>query len=118
MSNYLMMIVLTATLAVNGNPATGVVAGDVRAKCPGVSPRKPSLDKTWTTRGQENEAGSQVLAVTSLTSHGSFPAEGTGVEPSTACAAPDFESQNGGWLSFRYPSVACFSRGFLRCLHP
>jgi hypothetical protein len=48
--------------------------------------------KTWTMGVQEDEAGSQVPAATSLTSLVSFQAEGKGFEPSTACAAPDFES--------------------------
>ena len=30
----------------------------------------------------------------------------------------EVESQNGGWLDLRYPSVACFSRVFLRCVRP
>ena len=43
-------------------------------------------------------------------------AEGKGFEPPTGCPAPDFESQNWLQLPSRYPSVARFSRGFLRGL--
>lgn len=51
-----------------------------------------SLDKTWTTAGQETQAGSQVLCFSALPSPVSRLAEGKGFEPSTGCPAPDFES--------------------------
>jgi hypothetical protein len=95
------MIVLIAMMATSGHstvmavecsPAVLVAARRAGAEDLGVRLRKAPLDKTWTIGGQEDEAGSQVLAVTSLTSPGSFPAEGKGFEPSTGCPAPDFES--------------------------
>ena len=83
------MFVFTAMLAVSSNPAAMTAAG---AASPGVSPGEAPLDKTWTTRGHRDQMGSQVAEISALTSPGSFSAEGKGVEPSTACAAPDFES--------------------------
>ena len=92
MLKYVLMIVVAAIVAATSNPAAAMAARVAGAEIPGVGPGKSPLDKTWTTGGQENEAGSQVLAVTSLTSPGSFEAEGKGFEPSTGCPAPDFES--------------------------
>jgi hypothetical protein len=92
MMKYVMIIVLAASLAIGSNPATAMVAGGAGAEIPGVSPGKTFLDRTWTTWGRKNEAGSQVIVVTSLTSPSSFQAEGKGFEPSTGCPAPDFES--------------------------
>ena len=92
MMKNVMMSVLVAILAVSSNPAAAVAVGSAGAEIPGIGRGNLSLDKTWTTRGQENEAGSQVLIVRSLTSPVSFTAEGKGVEPSTGYPAPDFES--------------------------
>jgi len=74
MMKYVMMIVLLAMLAISGNPATAMVAGGTgaAARNRSVGQGNSYLAKTWTTRGQENEAGSQVLVVSALTSHGSF----------------------------------------------
>ena len=88
MMKSLMMIVLVAMLAVSDNPAAAMATAEI----PGMYHGKLPLDKTWTTGGQENEAGSQVLAIASLTSHVSFRAEGMGFEPTTPCGASDFES--------------------------
>ena len=91
MMKYVMMIVLVAMLAASGKPAAEVRARCAGAEIPSVSPGNATLDKTGTTGGQENEAGSQVLAVSSLTSPVSFQAEGTGFEPATPCGAPHFQ---------------------------
>ena len=95
MVKFCEMIVLVAMLAVSSSPAT-VTGG---RGCRGQNPRRRSgeavpgqnLDN-W---GARNEAGSQVLAIASLTSPVSFSAEGMGFEPTTPCGASDFESQNG-----------------------
>jgi hypothetical protein len=92
MFNRVMMIVVAAIVAATSNPAVAMSAGGAGADVSGVSVGKSPLDKTWTTGGQENEACSQVLAVTLLTSPVSFQAEGKGFEPSTGCPAPDFET--------------------------
>ena len=92
MMKSVMMIVLVAMLAVSSNPAAQWRPTAPAPSVPGVGPGTLSLDKTWTTRGQENEAGSQVPAISSLTSPVSFPAEGMGFEPTTPCGASDFES--------------------------
>ena len=92
MMRYLLMIVLVAMPAISGNAAAAMVARVAGADGAGGSLGKSPLDKTWTTGGQKNEAGTQVLAIASLTSPMSFQAEGKGFEPSTGCPAPDFES--------------------------
>ena len=92
MSQYVMMTVMAATLAVSTNLTAMMVARGATAETTGISRGRSPLDKTWTTWGQEKEAGSQVLAAVALTSPGSFTAEGKGVEPSTGYPAPDFES--------------------------
>ena len=88
---YVSMIVVAAMMAVSSNPAATTMAGSAEAEIPGVNPAISPLDKTWTTRGQENKAGSQVLVFRSLTSPVSFPAEGTGFEPATGFPAPHFQ---------------------------
>ena len=75
-----------AVAAVNANPATittvAAVAAAVDAENRGVVQKNQPLDKTWTTGVQENEAGSQVLDITTLTSLMSFQAKRTGfLEP-------------------------------------
>ena len=95
MMKSVMTIVLVAMLAVSSNPAA-IMAAVVAAKSAGAESSSVSswnlfLDKTWTTWGQENVAGSQVLAVSSLTSTVSFSAEGMGLEPTTPCGAPHFQ---------------------------
>jgi hypothetical protein len=82
MLEYVMMIVLAAVTAAMGNPVAIMAAGGAGAEIHGVGPGKPSLDKTWTSRGQENAAGSQVPFFSALTRPGSFSAEGKGFEPS------------------------------------
>ena len=42
------------------------------------SPKFLDLDKSWTTEGQENNDGSQVMTSKALASRVSFPAERTG----------------------------------------
>ena len=91
MTKYVLMIVVAA-MAATGNPAVTMMAGDAGAEIPGVDRGISSLDRTWTTRRQKNEAGSQVLDWQVLTSPVSSQAEGKGFEPSTGCPAPDFES--------------------------
>ena len=91
MMKFVMMIMLVAMLAVGNNLAAAMAAVGAGAKISGTGSGNPPLDKTWTTWGQENEAGSQVLAISSLTSPVSFPAEGMGFEPTTPCGASDFE---------------------------
>ena len=90
---YLLMIVVAAVAAASGLPATTAAADALRSAVQGcgVPDGVPSLDKTWTTGGQENEAGSQVLVFQVLTSPVSFQAEGTGLEPATPCGAPHFQ---------------------------
>jgi len=83
------MIVLVVMLAVSSTPAAMTVAGVAGAESPSVRRGETPLDRTWTTRGQEKEVGSQVLVSSSLTSPVSFNAEGKGLEPSTGKPAPD-----------------------------
>ena len=59
-----------------------------------------SKDKKGTNGGQEKEHGSQVTAISALTSRVSFPAEGTGVEPATPYGAPHLQC---GRSPFAYP---------------
>ena len=93
MMNCAMMIVLAAMTAANASPAVTKTAGDTGAAVTNGARQGISLlAKTWTTGVQGNEAGSQVLGNTSLTSPGSISAEGKGFEPSTGCPAPDFET--------------------------
>jgi hypothetical protein len=91
MLKNLLMILLVTVLAASSNPAAIVATGDAGAKMPSVGSGAAPLAKTWTTGVQENEPGSQVLAVSSLTSRGSFSAEGTGFEPATGFPAPHFQ---------------------------
>jgi len=79
---------------------------------PGQPAGDPPLAKTWTTGVQKKEPGSHVLVTASLSSHGSFQAEGKGFEPSTGCPAPDFESLSPRQLPFRCPSLARFPWDF------
>ena len=74
---------LAAILAIGSNLAAAMAAGGAQIKVLGVTKSESPLAKYWTTRGQEHAAGSQVLAIPSLTSHSSFEAEGTGLEPAT-----------------------------------
>jgi hypothetical protein len=92
MLKYVIMIVLFAMLAISSNPVATMAAGGAGAGIPGVSQGNSLLAKTWTTGVQKKEAGSQVLATASVTSRGSFEAEGKGFEPSTGCRAPGFET--------------------------
>jgi hypothetical protein len=78
------MICLGAMLvAQTGKTAFHLSAADALAATPRVWPAKAVLDKTWTLRGQEKQAGSQVLVSKSLTSQSSFQAEGTRFELAT-----------------------------------
>src|SRR5438128_8898550 len=99
MLKFVLMIILATAMAASGNsaaaaskPAAIAEAGQAGAESLGFAVGFLPLDKTWTTTGQENEAGSQVLANSRLTSPVSFSAEGKGFEPSTPCGASDFES--------------------------
>ncbi len=73
MKKCVVSLVMVAVVAAAGSPDAARAFGS----------RKTPLDKTWTTRGQENEAGSQVLVLSALTSPVSFQAEGMGLEPTT-----------------------------------
>ena len=83
---------LATLVATTDGAVAGPTSDGINATILGLAPRNMNLDKTWTTRGQERDAGSQVSAITALASHGSFRAEGKGFEPSTGYPAPDFES--------------------------
>jgi len=50
------------------------------------------MDKTGTTRGSANHLAAEMLTDKLLAAAFSFVAEGMGVEPTTPCGAPDFES--------------------------
>jgi hypothetical protein len=84
MLQYVLMISLAAAMAIRTNPVAAA------APCAVTVTRKPAaeergfgvgflpLDKTWTRRGQDDEAGLQVLANSRLTNPVSFSAEGKG----------------------------------------
>ena len=74
------LIVVAVAVAATFNPAVATPGGDAGAEVPYATSGKESLDKTGTTRGQEKEAGSQVLVESSLTSPVSLHAEGTGLD--------------------------------------
>ena len=94
MLQYVLMISLAAAMAVGTIPAAAscAVAGNALTEVGDNGAGFPTLDKTWTRRGQDYEACSQILANSRLTKPVSFSAEGKGFEPSTPCGASDFES--------------------------
>ena len=82
---FLVVTLATVNMTVNSNPTmmttvSGVGADAVEYNSVGLKNmgNRP-LDKTWTTGVQENEAGSQVLDITALTSPMSFQAKRTGL---------------------------------------
>ena len=79
MLRYVMTIVVAAATVATFSPAVAMIGGDAGTEVPYATSGNESLDKTGTTRGQEKEAGSQVLVDSSLTSPISFHAEGTGL---------------------------------------
>jgi hypothetical protein len=83
MLKYVMMIVVAAHVSATNNPAIMMMAEGAEDEIPFTSPKISPLDKTWTTRGQETEEGSEMLVFLALTSPVSFRAEGTGLEPAT-----------------------------------
>jgi hypothetical protein len=83
MVKYVMMMVMAAALAVDRTAGDTAPATVARAEYAGAVAGIVPLDKTWTTWGQENAAGPQVLVAAALTSPVSFQAEGTGLEPAT-----------------------------------
>ncbi len=64
----------------------------VGASALSVKLRDTRLDKTGTNRAAKNDNSPQTPVFQALTSCGSLKAEGKGLEPSTGCPAPDFES--------------------------
>ncbi len=92
MTKCTMMIVVVAAMAITGMTATMAAHGTVAAKENlGQTAGTTFPDRNLDNRGQEDEAGLQVLALTSLTSPNSFLAEGTGIEPATPFGAPHFQ---------------------------
>src|SRR3954468_12373681 len=82
--------------AAPGAPATNMMA-------PGAPPvlAEMNRDKTGTNASAKKERGSLIAENKPKASRGSFEAEGRGLEPPTAYAAPDFES---GCWPIRLPS--------------
>ena len=63
MMKYVLMIVLAAIAGGQQQPGRHDGGRGRRGRDPRRQSGEPPLAKTWTTGGQENEAGSQVLAV-------------------------------------------------------
>ena len=96
MLKFVLAVALVAMMAISSLSTATAATIAVLGMSAG-SPGRASLDKTWTTQGQENGAGSQVHTFSRLASPGSSPAEGMGFEPTTGCPAPDFESVFSGY---------------------
>ena len=83
-----MLVAVLGTLSAMATPgAAGATI--VRATPSGSNRQVSTLDKSGTTGGRKNEAGSQVIDYSALTSPVSFKAEGKGLEriPQAPCRA-------------------------------
>jgi hypothetical protein len=82
MIEFVLALFATAVMIVSGTQPVLMPAKPAPVETAAPMHGDFDLDKSWTTRGQENKAGSQVLYHSALTSPGSFQTEREGFEPS------------------------------------